>query len=64
MAEGGYDFDNHVYDHEITDNDLPVISAEPVQHDILNNSKNIEQLRGELKQSALEDQNKLLFDAF
>ena len=63
MAEGGYD--NPLYD--IDDTDLPDANMEPVgdvQRDILNHSDHLADLRGQLRESKLDDLKKTLVRTF
>ena len=65
MAEGGMDFHNPEYDRDDYDNtdELPLVPNEPVD-DILNTSAHLEDLRGQIRDSTLEQQKKRLVDAF
>ena len=65
--EGGYDFENPEFDRDDYDDDRddlddkqPLVPEEPTQRIILNQSKTLEDLRGELRQSGLEDQKQRL----
>ena len=64
MAEGGYDFENPTFDRDDYNNDddindrLPMVPDEDIQRIALNQSGSIEDLRGELRESALAGQKK------
>ena len=61
MAEGGYEFENPEFDRDDYDDDddiddkLPMVPDEEVQRILTNGNKSIKQLRGELRESELED---------
>ena len=61
MAEGGIDFHNPEYDRDDYDNtdELPLIPNKPVD-DILNTSEHLQDLRGQLRNTALEQQKTYL----
>ena len=69
MAEGGYDFENPEFDRDDYDDDdiddkLPIVPEESTQTIISNQSKTLEDLRGELRESALKDRKRKLIKIF
>ena len=69
MAEGGYDFENPEFDRDYYDDDdiddkLPMVPEESTQTIISNQSKTLEDLRGELRESALKDRKRKLIKIF
>ena len=71
MAEDGYDFENPEFDRDDYDDDiddlddkLPLVPDEPTQRIISNQSKTLKDLRGELRESGLEDQKQRLVKTF
>ena len=68
MAEGGFDFENPTFDKDDYDDDiddiLPMVPDETDQRIISNQSGAIDDLRGELRKSAVEAQKKRLVRTF
>ena len=68
MAEGGFDFENPTFDEDDYDEDiddiLPMVPDETDQRIISNQSGAIDDLRGELRKSAIEAQKKRLVRTF
>ena len=68
MAEGGFDFENPTFDEDDYDEDiddiLPMVPDETDQRIISNQSGAIDDLRGELRKSAVEAQKKRLVRTF
>ena len=68
MAEGGYEFENPEFDRDDyaddIDDNLPMVPNEEVQRILTNGNKLIEQLRGELRESELEDRKRRIVKAF
>ena len=69
MAEGGFDFENPEFDPEFDDyvdidDRLPMVPDDDVQRVILNQSDQISDLRGQLRESAIQDQKERLVKAF
>ena len=68
MAEGGFDFENPTFDEDNYDEDiddiLPMVPDETDQRIISNQSGAIDDLRSELRKSAVEAQKKRLVRTF
>ena len=64
MAEGGMDYDNPTFDRDDIDDNYPMVPDEPVQRHIDEFNDSIDKLRGEVRQSELEQQKQRLVKLF